>query len=213
MKLKNVTGYTTLIIIGFISLFIAGTGEWPDEINALGIGAKNQKKPKKMSTSNTALKWKQGDKESAISRGMKLSKSKALPDSNQIARDFTKIGKYDEDLINAILSNFPKAKLLRNPIIANSTADFMLTIENRSLYVETRNLIREDSNFQGKTLDSILNIFPKTSLLLVITNSNNVTTAKNKVKASLETRGDVITWIDESDNPILKATILDLLIQ
>ena len=213
-KLKNVTGYTTLMIIGFICLLTAASGEWPTDISFAGISTKTLRKPKKMSEAKAALKFNEGQKEAGdSSRNQKSSGQSASTDSNQIIREFKKIEKYDENLIQAILSNFPKAKLVRNPIIANSTTDFILTIENRSLYIETRHLVREDSNFQGKTLDSILHIFPRTSVLLVITNSKNVSTAKTKVKETLETRGDVITWIDESYDPILRQTILDLLVQ
>lgn len=213
-KLKNVTGYTTLIIIGFICLLIVATGEWPAEVSFAGISTKTARRPKKMTDSKAALKLTEAQKEEGdFARNQKSSGQSASNNPNQINREVKKIEKYDEDLIQAILSNFPKANLVRNPIIANSTTDFILTIENRSLYIETRHLVREDSNFQGKTLDSILHIFPRTSVLLVITNSKNVSTAKNKVKEILETRGDVITWIDESYDPILRQTILDLLVQ
>lgn len=213
-KLKNVTGYTTLMIIGFICLLIVASGEWPAEVSMAGISTKTSRRPKKMTKSKAALKLNETQKEEGdSSSNQKSSGQSASTDPNQITREVKKIEKYDEDLIQAILSNFPKARLLRNPIIANYTTDFILTIENRPLYIETRHLVREDSNFQGKTLDSILRILPSTSVLLVITNSKNVSTARGKVKASLETRGDVITWIDESYNPILKQAILDLLVQ
>ena len=213
-KLGNVSGYTTLIIIGFLLLFVAATGELPTEISLGGVTAKTPRKPPKMSASNAALKVTESRKESAGAAKLGTDplqfKNSTFAKSSDQAQE---IEKYDEILVEAILKAFPDSYLHRNATIGRVIVDYSLIVENRSLYIETKHLIRSESNFLGKTLTNLINFFPEGASLLVISNAKNVQTARNKVKKTLGSRGEVISWNGKDDDQLLRNTILELLTQ
>jgi hypothetical protein len=118
---------------------------------------------------------------------------------------------YDDAVADALHRVAPSAQLLRSTVVSRQLPDFELIDEGRRAYVETKWRTDPRPAFRWKTLDQLIPALPARAPLLVITNSVDVTAAREQLSATEKVRIRVVSWNDEEDDDDLHAALAELL--
>lgn len=222
-RIKSDAGYTSFVLIGFVSLLIAALGKWPMKIAVGGISTQFQnddtptKDYIKINLQDTRI-------ESEIipsqfsERGFSLATN--FPDSESLNKELESSTEntilsfleFDRAIKRSLRKLFPNAHLVRDASVGGIRVDFQLNFGYDTMYIETKYLKESSLVFKGITLDSLLENLPSNAKLLVIANTRNIDQARQKVKRfQVKGRVRVISWLDSSDNKNLKIAIMRLL--
>lgn len=118
---------------------------------------------------------------------------------------------YDDAVSDALRRVAPSGQLLRNTVVSRQRPDFELIDKGRRVYVETKWRTDPRPAFRWRTLEQLIPALPAGAPLLVITNSVDVTDAKEQLS---ETKGigiRVVSWNDGEDDDDLRGALFELL--
>jgi hypothetical protein len=118
---------------------------------------------------------------------------------------------YDDAVAEALRRVAATARLLRSETRSRQVPDFELVDDGRRLYVETKWRTDPRPAFRGDTLPQLLSGLPPGAALLVITNSADVSTARESLATAAGIRTQIVSWNDESDDGALRAAVSDML--
>ena len=203
----NGAGAAALVAGGALAGAIGAIGRWPSRVSVSGNEVTWDEVKE---TVDSQIKVAKEGRPDALAE---LTVLRERLDKLQRTGQFQRhpAAEYDDVVADALRRVAPNGQLLRNTVVSRNAPDFELVDGDRRVFIETKWRTDPRPAFRWATLQELLPALPPAASLLVITNSVDVTAAREQLSATQGVRIRVVSWNNEEDDDDLHAALAELL--
>jgi hypothetical protein len=203
----NGAGAAALVAGGVLAGAVAAIGRWPTRVTVSGHEVSWEYVKK---TVDSQIRVARDDRPDAVTE---LTVLRQRLDELQRTGQFQRhpAEEYDDAVSSALRRVAPAGRLLRSTLRSRRVPDFELIDSQRRIHIETKWRTDPRPAFRWDTLNQLIPGLPAGASLLVITNSVDITAAREQLAATQGITVRVVSWNDESDDDVLRAAVSELL--